>query len=104
MIGRTTSSPSSTTTCSRAWPTARIAACGGVSTATNWSIPNKPRVESVEKAPPGCAALEVGRLQLAVARTADEVSARRSDLGDREALHRLHDRDDQPGRRRDGES
>ena len=49
--GRTTTSPSTATGCSLTWPTARIAACGGLSTAVKRSIPNMPRFEIV-KVPP----------------------------------------------------
>src|SRR4051812_1102661 len=53
-IGRTTTCPSHATGRSLVAPTARIAACGGLRTATNCSTPNNPRVRIV-KLPPSTA-------------------------------------------------
>src|SRR6185437_12167021 len=51
IIGLATSSPSRTTGRSSVAPTARIAACGGLSTAVNCSTPNMPRFEIVNVPP-----------------------------------------------------
>src|SRR5438105_2268076 len=51
IIGRTCRSPSTGTTWSRVAPTARIDACGGLRTATNWSTSNMPRFEIVNVPP-----------------------------------------------------
>ena len=72
IIGRTTSSPSPRTTGRPSIaPTARIAACGGLSTATNCSTPNMPRFEIVNVPPSRSTGL-----QLAVAGARPTRSAR----------------------------
>src|SRR4029079_5208281 len=54
--GRGVIAPSLTTGCSVVAPTARIAACGGLSTGGNFSISQKPRVGIVKKHGPKVAA------------------------------------------------
>ena len=96
IIGRTCRSPSRGTTWSRVAPTARIDACGGLSTAMNWSMSYMPRFEIVNVPPSRSSAA-----QLAVARAADEIGAHLRDLRDRQPLRAAHDRDDEPLRRGD---
>ena len=64
-----------TTASSFTAPTARIATCGGLSTAVNCSTPNMPRLEIVN-VPPS----RSGERQLAVARAADEIGPGAGDL------------------------
>ena len=76
--GRTTISPSWTTGRGVISPTARIAACGGLITATKRLIPYMPRLETVN-VPAG----ELGRGDLALADALGEARGLAGDLAER---------------------
>ena len=99
IIGRITTAPSRATGVSTVAPTARIAACGGLSTATNCSMPNMPRFEIVNvPSSRSCVVSLLSRARPTI------VAAGRRDLGERQPLDGAQDRHDEPLRRGDGDA
>ena len=98
IIGRTTTSPSRATGVSTVAPTARIAACGGLRTATNCSIPNMPRFEIVNV--PSSRSCAVSLLSRARPTTSPRAAA--TSASDSRSTLRMH-RDDEALRRGDGD-